>query len=273
MRRALIAALLLAIARPVAASQQCHPLAGDLKRAPGLTTGLRLDAAGYRNPSYTGDYQGLAPTIGLYHPRVALVALLPAYRLTRNGRAVYGLGDLALALRVPVPAFTRGGFAAGFGLAATLPTGQARDDLGMGHVMLMPELWYAHQRERIQLTGTFGFARALTAAGSGAHNHGPRPIVNPMNLSEIDASFNAFLRVHPNLWIKLGAFGAAPVGAINPHGLTRLVVGSGLMLTLRRLELSAELQAPLAGAPFLARGVIQVGHRFELPRRHRPRAS
>lgn len=42
-------------------------------------------------------------------------------------------------------------------------------------------------------------------------------------------------------------------------------------MTVRGLELSAELQAPLVGAPFLARGVLQVGYRFELRRRRAKR--
>lgn len=268
MRGALIAACLL-LARPAAASQQCHPLAGSIWRNPGIFTGVRLDAAGYRNTSYTGDYQGVAPTLGFNHPRVAVVALLPAYRLTRNGRTTFGLGDLALAVRAPVPAFGRGGFSAGFGVSATIPTGKASGDLGMGHVMLMPEFWFGHERERVQLVGTIGFARALTAVSTSAHNHGPRPIVNPMNLAEVDASFNAFLAVHPNLWLKVGVFGAMPVGAINPAGVTRVIAGSGLMVTVRGLELSAELQAPLAGSPFLARGVLQLGYRFEISGRRR----
>lgn len=267
MRRALISGLLLLAARPVAASQQCHPLAGNVWRNPGLLAGVRLDAAGYRNTSYEGDYQGLAPTLGYNHPRVAVMALLPAYRLTRNGRAGYGLGDLALAVRVPVPAFARGTWSAGFGLAATLPTGKSDADLGMGHVMLMPEFWFGHEQERVQVVGTVGFARALASAAGSHHDHGPRPIVNPMNLSEIDASFNSFVRVHPRLWLKLGMFGAMPVGAINTQGVTRIVAGSGVVVTVRGFELSAELQAPLTGAPFLARGVLQVAYRFELRRR------
>jgi hypothetical protein len=267
MRRALITGLLLLAPGHAAASQQCHPLAGSVWQSPGLMTGIRLDAAGYRNTSYEGDYQGLAPTIGFNHPRVAVMALLPAYRLTRNGRAGYGLGDLALAVRVPVPAFTRGSLTAGLGLAATLPTGKADADLGMGHVMLMPELWFVHAQERVQVVGTVGFARALASAGGSQHDHGPRPIVNPMNMSEIDASLNSFIRVHAKLWLKLGMFGAMPVGAVNAVGVTRVVAGSGLVVTVRGLELSAELQAPLTGSPFLARGVLQVGYRFELRRR------
>ena len=260
-----VAALL--VAGPAGAAQQCHPLAGSVWRNPGMMVGVRLDAAGYRNQSYEGDYQGLAPTLGFNHPRVAVMALLPAYRLTRNGRTGYGLGDLALALRVPVPAFANRSITAGFGLAATLPTGKADADLGMGHVMLMPEFWFNHERDRVQIVGTVGFARALTSAGGSHHNHGPRPIVNPMNLSEIDASLNSFLRVHDKVWLKLGMFGAMPVGSVNMPGVTRVIAGSGVVVTVRGLELSAELQAPLTGAPFMARGVLQVGYRFELRRR------
>lgn len=273
MRRALIALLTLLVPGSAGASQQCHPLAGSVWRNPGLLAGVRLDAAGYRNSSYEGDYQGVAPTLGFNHPRVAVMALLPAYRLTRNGPATYGLGDLALAVRTPIPAFARDAFSAGFGLAATLPTGSADADLGMGHVMLMPELWFNHERDRVQMVGTLGFARALTSAGASHHNHGPRPIVNPMNLSEIDASLNSFVKVHDKVWLKLGMFGAMPVGTVNTSGVTRIVASSGLIVTLRGLELSAELQAPLTGSPFLARGVVQIGYRFELGRRRQTRRA
>lgn len=270
MRRAVIAArlvlvgLLVLVARPAAASQQCHPLAGSVWKNPGVLAGVRLDAAGYRNTSYEGDYQGVAPTLGFNHPKFAVMALLPGYRLTRNGRTGYGLGDLALALRAPVPAFATRTVAAGFGVAVTLPTGKAGDDLGMGHVMLMPEFWFAHEQARVQVVGTVGFARALAAAGGSHHNHGPRPIVNPMNLAEIDASLNAFVRVHDKLWLKAGMFGALPVGAVNTNGVTRVIAGSGVVVAVRGLELSAELQAPLTGSPFLARGVLQVAYRFEI---------
>jgi len=258
------------LARPAAAAQQCHPLAGSVWRNPGLSIGLRFDAASYRNRSYEGDWQGMAPTLGFNHPKIALMALLPMYRLTRNGRVGYGLGDLALAMRVPVPRFAKGPFTAGFGLAATVPTGKSSADLGMGHVMLMPEFWFAHERSRVQWVGTLGFARALASGGGSHHSGGPRPIVNPMNLSEIDASLSSFVRLHERVSLKLGLYGAMPVGAANVVGVTRIIASSGLSVTVRGLELSAELQAPVTGAPFLARGVLQVGYRFELaPRRSR----
>ncbi|MBL9107482.1 MAG: hypothetical protein JNL82_41735 [Myxococcales bacterium] len=269
----LLVATVLLVARGAAAGQQCHPLTGDIGRNTGLFAGVRVDAAGYRNSSYVGDFQGLAPMVSLNHRRVSAVALLPAYRLTRNGRTGYGLGDLALAVRVPVPAFASKSSSAGFGLSMTLPTGKSSADLGMGHVMLMPEFWFIHQRDRVQLLGTLGFARALVGASSSSHAHGPRPIVNPMNLAEIDASLYSYVRVHDRVWLKLGMFGAMPVGTVNPQGRTRVVAASGLAVTVRGFELSAELQAPLTGSPFLARGVLQVGYRFELERRGKPRRA
>ena len=75
---------------------------------------------------------------------------------------------------------------------------------------------------------------------------------------------NTFVRVHDKLSLKLGMFGAAPVGAVNTPGVTRLIAGTGVVVAVRGLELSAELQAPLTGSPFLARGVLQVAYRFEI---------
>ena len=52
-----------------------------------------------------------------------------------------------------------------------------------------------------------------------------------------------------------------------PTCRARAAASSGVTVAVRGLELSAELQAPLTGAPFLARGILQVGYRFELARR------
>jgi hypothetical protein len=127
---------------------------------------------------------------------------------------------------VPVPAFANRTITAGFGLAATLPTGKADADLGMGHVMLMPEFWFNHERDAgADGSAPSGFARALASAGGSHHNHGagPKPIVNPMNLSEIDASLSSFLRLHDKVSLKLGMFGAMPVGSVTSPGVTRII--------------------------------------------------
>ena len=81
-----VAALL--VAGPAGAAQQCHPLAGSVWRNPGMMVGVRLDAAGYRNQSYEGDYQGLAPTLGFNHPRVAE----ELGEVTPHGRRGRGVG-------------------------------------------------------------------------------------------------------------------------------------------------------------------------------------
>jgi hypothetical protein len=270
-RRTLTLAAAVLLAWPAdAAAQQCHSLNGSSWRNPGLLAGVRFDAAGYRNNSFEGNFEGVAPLLSFNHPRITALAMLPAYRLDRNGRAGYGLGDLTLALRTPVRAWSTGRTSVGFGVAATVPTGSAAAGLGMGHVMLMPEFWWVHERGRVQLFGSVGFGRALAGkAAASHHGGGPAPIVNPMNMAEIEASIGAYVQLHRIVWLKMNAFGAMPVGNANTEGRTRVVVAQGVAVNVRGVELSAELQAPLTGAPFLARGVLQVGYRFELKGRKR----
>lgn len=266
MRRALIVATALLMARS-AQAQQCHGWSGTAWRTPGVVLGVRFDAAGYRNRSYEGDFEGIAPILAWSHPRVSVQAMLPAYRLVRNGRVGVGLGDLALAVRVPIPGWSHHHLAAGLGLAATLPTGSADAGLGMGHVMLMPEFWWLIERGRVQFYGTAGFGRALAGAAGDHHASGPAPIVNPMNRAEVELSVGSQLRVHRLLWLKFGLYGAMPVGNVNTAGVTRVIASQGLALSVRGFDLSLELQAPLAGAPFLARGVVQASYRFDIGRR------
>ncbi|MDC0673731.1 hypothetical protein [Nannocystis radixulma] len=276
MRRALIAAAcLLAWVRP-ASAQQCHSMSTSSWRTPGVFVGVRFDAAGYRNFSYEGDYQGLAPVLSYNHRRFSLMAMQPVYRLTRNGLATYGLGDLLLAFRVPIQRWSRDHFTAGFGMATTLPTGDASRDLGMGHVMPMPEFWWANDFGRVVLLGNVGFARALAGSGGGGHHHGsgnnPHPIVNPMNMSEAEGALTALVQMHRLVWLKMGAYAAMPLGTADTPGITRVILTQGMSLTVRGLELGLDIQVPLAGAPFLARGVLQVGYRFDIkPRRRRMR--
>lgn len=272
-RLAGLAAALVAAWPARASGQQCHPMNASAWRNPGLSVGLRLDAAGYRNTRYEGDYQGVAPILTFNHARVSAVAMLPGYRLVRNGLPAYGLGDLMLAVRAPVRRWAGSRTSVGFGLAATLPTGRASADLGMGHVMLMPEFWWVHEFGRVQLLGSVGFGRALTGnVASSHHAGGPAPIVNPMNLAEVEASVGSYVRVHRLVWLKMTAFGAMPVGTANSAGAaTRIILAQGVALNVRGVEVSAELQAPLAGSPFLARGVVQVGYRFDVAGRRRGR--
>lgn len=270
MRRALtFTALAAALATPArAAAQQCHPINASAWRNQGLALGVRLDAAGYRNRRFEGDFEGLALTLSFNHPRVSVGAMLPGYRLVRNGATGYGLGDLLLSLRTPIRRWASARTSVGLGLAATLPTGSASEGLGMGHVMIMPEFWWVREMGRVQLLGSVGFGRALAGKGASQHHaSGPAPIVNPMNLAEIEASLGGYVQLGRLLWLKMTAFGAMPVGNAGSAGATRLILSQGIALNVRGLELSAELQAPLAGSPFLARGVLQAAYRFDLTRR------
>lgn len=44
-----------------------------------------------------------------------------------------------------------------------------------------------------------------------------------------------------------------------------------MVLVVRNLEIAADLQALLAGAPYLARGVLQLRYRFDIKPRRRAR--
>ncbi|MEZ4450906.1 MAG: hypothetical protein R3B09_15605 [Nannocystaceae bacterium] len=271
MRRSLIAlvvgGLALVTAAGDAAAQQCHQFTGDVWRQPGiaLLPSVRIDAAGYHTPSYEGDYQGIAPALTFVHPRALVMAMMPAYRLQRNGAEEYGVGDLAVATRIPVPPWSLGRLRAGFGLAATLPTGSALHGLGMGHVMLMPEFWWRSDHGPLQIAGTAGFGRALARFDGEAHQHGPAPLVNPMNMSEIEGSIAAFARVHPRLALRTSFYGAVPAGSARANDRSRLIMAEGVVIDVGKLEISVDLQLGLVGRPFLARGVVQVGYRFDLP--------
>ena len=77
MRRALIVLALCGLSRS-AAAQRCHQFTGDAWGRAGLALlpSVRVDAAGYRTPSYEGDYQGVAPALTFIHPRVVVLAML-----------------------------------------------------------------------------------------------------------------------------------------------------------------------------------------------------
>lgn len=94
----------------------------------------------------------------------------------------------------------------------------------MGHVMLMPEFWWLLDRGQVQLNGTAGFGRALASTAGTHHGGGPAPIVNPMNRAEVEVSLGSQIRVHRLLWLKLGAYGAMPVGKAGQDGIARVVV-------------------------------------------------
>jgi len=89
-------------------------------------------------------------------------------------------------------------------------------------------------------------------------NHGPSPLVDPMNLQELTWSAGADLDIGHGVQIGGRALGGIPVGG----GLARVIGGGRVALGTPRVSTAFELQLGIAGDPFTIRGVVETALRF-----------
>ncbi|EYF00724.1 hypothetical protein [Chondromyces apiculatus] len=227
-----------------------------------LRVGLSVEAATYATERYEGEYQGTSLDVSWKHKWVELRAAMPAYRIVRNGLPELGLGDVFADVRVPfMDTNSLSNLNTGIALAATFPSGDPERDLGMGHVMLMPALWLTWRGLAPFLQVQVAYGRALAAASEHAHHGGgPRPIVNPMNASEIEFFATAGTLLHPFVVVRGGIYGAVPIATEAGESRGALVLGSDLIL--RYAEFGLETHLPVAGDPFLAKVQMTVAARF-----------
>jgi hypothetical protein len=259
-------ALTLAAALPLwagaAAAQPCHEPAPLERRGLGLRVGVGAEYATYRTARYEGDYQGLSANVQYDGPWARLRVAMPTYQIERNGLVSKGLGDLLVDARVPLVHADDDALTLGPMLSATLPTGDADRDLGMGHVMLMPGAWAAWAPPRAFVAAQLNYGQALGAGGEGhSHHGGPRPIVNPMNASEFEMAASAGYLLHDLVRARAGAYGALPVGS-DDRAAARAAAFAGVDLLVDRFDLGLEGHLPIAGDPFLAKIALTLGARF-----------
>jgi len=259
MRHALIGVLGLAWGWGAPAlAQPCHEVAPAAAQEPSVDLGVALETATYRTPRYEGDYQALSLFAQGTHARGHVRLALPVYRLVRNGLEGRGLGDVALDAGVRLAQAAEGALATGLALAVTLPSGDASQELGMGHVMVMPGAWLDWRGARARVHARLAYGRAL---GGGAHLRGrPQPLVNPMNASEVEGSLGGAVQLTQEVGLKGGAYGALPVAL--PEGAARAATFAGLELRWRQVTLGFEGHLPLAGAPFQLKAVARLSLRF-----------
>ncbi len=224
--------------------------------APSVVVGMAFQAASFETRSYLGNYQGAQPSLRWTSGRFGASAAVGLYRLEENGRDLYGLGDVMLGGHAAV--IRSGALDAGVGLHVMLPTGEELDDLGMGHVMVTPTAWAAWRSAPLTLSASTGFARALAKLGGSAHDHGPAPLVDPMNMQEVTWSAGAEVDVGRGLGLGGRAFGAFPVG----HGQRRAILGGRVAWGTARVVTGFELQVGVAGDPFTVRGILETALRF-----------
>jgi hypothetical protein len=250
---------------PAVRADHCQP-PGPLPRgAHGFRVALALEAAAYEYDATQGDYQGATLSASYAHDALKAELTLPAYRLTRDDSTFYGAGDATGELRVRLVQALGEALSAGAGITAMAPTGSASRDLGMGHFMLMPAVWGLFEHEAAFIQVQLAYARALSDEDDehAGHTHDSarwRPIVRPMNTSELVASASAGYAVHPRWRVQGGVYTAVAVDT--PDGQGRTVASLGVDFIPSAFDVSLEAQMPLAGDPFTIKVVAGAGVRF-----------
>jgi hypothetical protein len=214
---------------------------------------LSLVMADFDNTTYAGNYEGIVPGLQWAYGRLAVGATLPMYRLEENGRTTNGLGDAVGQARMMIgeTEHLRGGIS----VAVSAPTGDAETGFGMGHVMVMPAAFGAWSLGRVVLAGSAGPSFALDSMG---HDHGPWPLVEPMNERELTWSASGDTELGADFRAGARLTGGIPFGS----GNERVSAGVRVGWNRGRVTTAAELQAGIAGDPFTLRGVVETALRF-----------
>lgn len=247
--------VLVGLAPAIGIARADHDMAAMSDHGSQLSVGVSAEAASFDTTSYVGSYQGLIPSVEASRGRFTAMASLPLYHLTENGLSRYGAGDAALGAMAAIVA--RDALHGGLALHVMLPTGSELDNFGMGHVMAMSSVWASWSGDALRIAGSAGYARALTGLG-GMHDHGPAPLVDPMNLQELTWSAAADLDLGHGVALGGRGRGAVPIG----NGRTRVIAGGRLAWGTPRITTGFELQVGLAGDPFTLRGVLDTALRF-----------
>lgn len=241
-----------------ASAQTCHLGIAPEPGGSGVSAFSRLEAASYENRRYSGRYEGAFVGASYSKPIASVTVAMPLYHLIRNGLESSGPGDLALEARL-VPFRQR--VSLGGVLAGSLPTGSAKDELGMGHPMLSLAALIATELDIVSIEAILGYGHAL--ADSSAHAHhalGLSPLVAPMNPSELEGVVTATARPSRQISTRIGISMAAPVG--NENGSSRGASAFGVDWHQGKWRLGMEAAFPILGDPFRAKGAVELGVRF-----------
>jgi hypothetical protein len=224
-----------------------------------LSAGVSVEAAAFDSGLYVGSYQGVMPSLGWVRGRFGASATVSLYHLDENGLSVYGFGDAMAAGHATLVATET--LSSGVALHVMFPTGSELEGLGMGHLMAMPSAWAAWRAHPVTVLASAGYSRAMTSLASqdGAHHdHGPEPLVDPMNMQELTWSAGADLEIGHSMRVGGRALGAIPIGS----GRMRAIGGGRVAWGTPRVSTAFEVQLGLAGDPFTIRGVVETALRF-----------
>ncbi len=220
---------------------------------------VALVAASYQTQYYGGDYEGAIVGGSWAYRRFSVGASLGSYRLLKNGLEQFGIGDAVANAQATIVA-TRDA-RVGVVVALSLPTAAYMSGLGMDHAMAMPAAYGAWKHGRVALAATFGYSRALVSVADVAqHDHGPWPLVEPMNMSELTWSGSGEVALGRGVRCGARLLGGIPIGAMPGH--ERVVAAARVAWATGRVDTTAELQGGVVGDPFSIRGVVSTALRF-----------
>lgn len=239
----------------------CHGVSLQSTRS-SLTASVRSEAATFQTGAGEGSYQGSTLELTASHPVAGLQLGLPVFRLSRAQATTLGLGDVSLRVRVAWVRAAADRVETGVVLAATLPTGDPKRGLGMGHVMLLPGAYGSLRLNDILFGLEVGYARALGEESHAGHSRHPgadvaQPPVDPMTASELQGGVLALARIVERHSIRVGVYGALPY-----EGDPRLSTFFGPELESGWFTLAAEWHAPLVGEAFSSKVVLEVSARY-----------
>jgi hypothetical protein len=247
-------------------AQHCHaPLTVDAGEY-AYRTYAGFVAASYGTGDEPGNYQGIYAGFAYRQPWWGAELRVPAYRLKRAGRdGIYGLGDVVLSGSGTLLRLRDDRVQLGVELPIMLPTGSEARNLGMGHAMLMPDLWLVLDLEPFAMRAQVGYGRVLGDDGAmHEHEHGAvpmrSPLVNPMNRSEFEHALILSLGLQRHTSVHLSWLGAVPID--DDQGVTRQILAAGAAARFDPVELGCEIQRPIAGDPFFLRFVLELTATF-----------
>jgi hypothetical protein len=231
---------------------------GEVAEPMPFDASVQLIAASYSTLTYPrGDYEGAIASIGYSYDRYMVGASLGTYRILLNGLESYGIGDLML--HASATLVHAGEFQGGVVAMVSAPTGDDLAGLGMGHTMLMPSVFGVWSHDRVTVTASVGYSRAL-AQMEANHDHGVWPLVEPMNMSEISWGVGADYAVGHGMHVAARTGGGHPVGNIIGHervvGALRVGWGTG------RVDTGVEVQTGFVGDPYTIRGLLETALHF-----------
>jgi hypothetical protein len=223
----------------------------------GLAVDLTVEKATVDLDGARGGWDGAVLGVGWRSTRLGARVSVPFYRVDEGSSTAAGLGDLMVEAQLAVRARPR--LSAGVGLAVGLPTGDGTEGRGMGHLMVMPGLWASARRGAFDAILIGSFAHAIGADPHHVHHHGPTVNVNPMSPVEVAAGARLGVRATTTLTPRIGGSVALPIAG---DAAARASALAGVAWRRAAWQLATDLELPVAGDAFDARGTVQITRWF-----------